>query len=50
MKWCDVIKPISPGGLGMVNLELKNWALLAKWWWRFRVKRDALWRKVVVSK
>ncbi|GJR11518.1 hypothetical protein Tco_0794170 [Tanacetum coccineum] len=23
-----------------------NWALLAKWWWRFRFERDAFWVKV----
>ena len=26
-----------------------NWALLAKWWWRFRCERDAFWVKVIKS-
>lgn len=34
----------------MTNLELKNWAILVKWWWRFGEERDALWNKIVVSK
>lgn len=45
-----MIKPIFVGGLGLASLELRIWACLAKWWWRFGAKRDALWRKVVVSK
>lgn len=31
LKWDDVIKPRKDGGLGLGNLENKNWALLAKW-------------------
>ncbi|GJV17568.1 RNA-directed DNA polymerase, eukaryota, reverse transcriptase zinc-binding domain protein [Tanacetum coccineum] len=26
-----------------------NWALLSKWWWRFRVENEALWVKVIKS-
>lgn len=37
------------GGLNVGSLRGKNWALLGKWWWRFRVEVDALWVKVVKS-
>lgn len=50
MKWEDEIKPKSLGGLGFGSLVHKKLALLAKWWWRFGVKKEALWRKVSVSK
>lgn len=50
MRWCDDIKLLSARGLGLVGLELQNWTLLTKRWWRFKEKKDALWRKVVVSK
>ncbi|GKC13209.1 hypothetical protein Tco_1009991 [Tanacetum coccineum] len=31
------------------SLKAMNWALLAKWWWRFRFERDAFWVKVIKS-
>lgn len=34
----------------MVNLEIKNRALLAKWCWRFAVEKEVLWRKVILAK
>lgn len=34
LKWDSVTKPRPIGGLGIGNLELKNWILLSKWWWR----------------
>lgn len=27
-----------------------NEALLAEWWWRFGVERNALWRRIICSK
>lgn len=50
MKQSDVIKPKDDEGLALGSLELKNWALLAKWFWRFRKEKEALWRKVIVAK
>ena len=50
MKWKDVIKLKFLGGLGFGSLEHKNWALLAKLWWRFGEEKDALWRRIIVSK
>ena len=49
IKWSEVIKPKSNGGLGIGSLENKNLALLAKWWWRFREEKEALWRKLITS-
>lgn len=36
--------------MGLGGLQLKNWALLAKWWWRFGEEKGALWKKVIESK
>lgn len=33
-----------------MKLDLKNEALLSKWWWRFGVEKDLLWRVVLESK
>ncbi|XVF41900.1 hypothetical protein PTKIN_Ptkin01aG0317600 [Pterospermum kingtungense] len=38
------------GGLGIVDLNLKNHALLSKWIWRFADEKDALWRKLIIQK
>lgn len=35
MKWKEVVKAKTSGGLGLGCSSLKNKALLAKWWWRF---------------
>ncbi|TYJ12132.1 hypothetical protein E1A91_A11G327600v1, partial [Gossypium mustelinum] len=48
--WKVVCKPKSKGRAGVVNLRIKNKALLAKWSWRFAVEKDALWRKVITAK
>ena len=38
MNWKEVIKPKFARGLGSGNLELINWALLARWWWMGKKK------------
>ncbi|MFQ6646651.1 hypothetical protein Gotur_019581 [Gossypium turneri] len=38
------------GGASVVNLKVKNRALMAKWRWRFAMEKNALWRKVIKSK
>ncbi|KAA3472507.1 reverse transcriptase [Gossypium australe] len=38
------------GGVGVVNLKIKNRALMAKWSWRFTTEKNALWRKVIQVK
>ena len=40
----------SSGGFGPGNLELKNWSLLVKWWWRYGEEKESLWRRKIVSK
>lgn len=48
--WDLVCKPKQLGGLGIVDLRLKNKALLAKWLWRFVEDKDALWRCIISEK
>ncbi|MBA0764641.1 hypothetical protein Gotri_013968, partial [Gossypium trilobum] len=48
--WNIVCKPKVKGGAGVVNLGVKNKALLAKWSWRFAFEKEALWRKVILVK
>ncbi|XWS09878.1 hypothetical protein CRYUN_Cryun39dG0027400 [Craigia yunnanensis] len=38
------------GGLRIVELKLKNRALLNKWIWRYGEKLDVLWRLIITSK
>ena len=38
------------GGLGIKKLALLNRALLSKWNWRFVIKDERLWKKVIIIK
>ncbi|GJU24505.1 putative RNA-directed DNA polymerase, eukaryota, reverse transcriptase zinc-binding domain protein [Tanacetum coccineum] len=52
MVWVKSEKAFSSygvGGLNIGSLKAMNWALLSKWWWRFRVENEALWVKVIKS-
>ncbi|GJV81758.1 hypothetical protein Tco_1517628 [Tanacetum coccineum] len=49
VKWENVIASYGFGGLNIGSLSVKNKALLSKWWWRFNVEKDAMWRRVVYS-
>ncbi|GJU75839.1 hypothetical protein Tco_1272909 [Tanacetum coccineum] len=49
VKWENVIASYGFGGLNIGSLSVKNKALLSKWWWRFNVDKDAMWRRVICS-
>lgn len=48
--WDKVCMPIANGGLGIRKLTTFNKALLGKWLWRFGIKENRLWRRVVALK
>ncbi|XVF82053.1 hypothetical protein PTKIN_Ptkin16aG0012400 [Pterospermum kingtungense] len=48
--WESICLPKKVGGLGFVDLRLKNRTLLNKWIWRFGIEKEALWRKVIIDK
>ncbi|KAJ0936462.1 putative RNA-directed DNA polymerase [Helianthus annuus] len=45
--WDTVTKSKENGGLGVSRLKDVNFAILAKWAWRFQIQKDSVWRKVV---
>ncbi|KAJ0910951.1 putative RNA-directed DNA polymerase [Helianthus annuus] len=45
--WDTVTNSKENGGLGISRLKDVNFALLAKWAWRFKTQKDCVWRKVV---
>ncbi|KAA3462827.1 putative Transposon TX1 [Gossypium australe] len=49
VSWKQICSPKEKGGAGVVNLEIKNKALLAKWRWRLEVDKKALWSKVILD-
>lgn len=50
MKWEDICKPKTLGGLGLKDWSLFNKALLGKWKWRFLVEDGSLWKQVLKVK
>lgn len=50
VKWADVCRPKSYGGLGIGSLQAKNSSLLAKWLWRFSNEMGNLWHSIIHSK
>jgi hypothetical protein len=44
-----VCKPRQKGGLGIKNLQLFNYCLLCKWWWKLGTE-DGLWQRLVKAK
>ncbi|KAI3815120.1 hypothetical protein L1987_14776 [Smallanthus sonchifolius] len=49
VSWDKVTSSVESGGLGLGSLRDANSALLAKWWWRFKVEHNRLWRNVIWS-
>lgn len=49
IKWSKVLKDYDWGGLNVGSLKASNWALIAKWWWRFRREENSLWVRVIKS-
>ncbi|KAJ0567858.1 putative RNA-directed DNA polymerase [Helianthus annuus] len=49
VKWEKVVALKDFGGLGIGNLKDMNLALLAKWWWRYRMEPENLWSRVIGS-
>lgn len=44
----SVCTPRSLGGLGIIDLELQNTALLLRWWWRPNTDRGAIWSEFII--
>lgn len=49
VSWESVCNYIDFGGLGVIDLGLKNRMLLNKWLWRYANELDNTWRKIVVE-
>lgn len=47
INWPTVCLPKQFGGMGVLNLELQNTALLLRWWWRLYTQRESLWYLIV---
>ncbi|GKV34792.1 hypothetical protein SLEP1_g43134 [Rubroshorea leprosula] len=50
VKWEYICLSKNKGGLGVLDLCRKNWALLGKWWFRLGDGVEGLWKKVVREK
>ncbi|XP_028081075.1 uncharacterized protein LOC114282560 [Camellia sinensis] len=50
VKWKEITKSKSQGGLGLRDLGEVKECLLLKWWWRYGNEDIALWKTVVCSR
>ncbi|GKV24765.1 hypothetical protein SLEP1_g34334 [Rubroshorea leprosula] len=50
VKWEAICWSKEKGGLGVLDLRRRNWALLGKWWYRLGDGREGLWKRVVKEK
>ncbi|KAK5793722.1 hypothetical protein PVK06_034876 [Gossypium arboreum] len=50
VSWKQICSPKEKGRVGVVNLAIKNKALLAKRRWRLVLDKKALWSKVILAK
>ena len=49
VKWEMVQQRKERGGQGVGDIEVKNAALLLKWWLRFATEDDQMWKRVIKS-
>lgn len=50
MSWKTVTLSKEQGGLGIRRVRDINDFMLAKWWWRYGVEDNSLWKKIIISK
>ncbi|XP_028072978.1 uncharacterized protein LOC114275182 [Camellia sinensis] len=50
VQWVVVTKNKKLGGLGVRRIKNLNQCLLLKWWWRFGVENQSLWKEVICAK
>lgn len=50
ISWSSVIIHKDFGGMGILDLEQMNIALLSKWVWRFFSEDDTIWKKLIMFK
>lgn len=50
IKWKEITMDKQKGGLGIRDIGLTNQCMLFKWWWRFALENDALWKALVCCK
>ena len=50
VRWDFITRPKEFGGLGILDIEIQNKALLAKWLWRLHDETEALWVKIIRQK
>lgn len=50
VKWKEVQLNKNQGGLGIRDIRLTNECLLLKWWWRYALEDEALWKSVICAK
>ncbi|GKV47185.1 hypothetical protein SLEP1_g54104 [Rubroshorea leprosula] len=50
VSWEVVCRSKEKGGLGVMDLRRRNWALLGKWWFKLGEGGESLWKRVVWDK
>ncbi|XP_024961356.1 uncharacterized protein LOC112501856 [Cynara cardunculus var. scolymus] len=49
ISWSTTLADKDAGGLGISSLRALNLALLARWWWRFKLEHNHIWRLVIIA-
>ena len=47
--WDKVLNSKEKGGLAIGSLKAQNLVPLAKWWWRFKLEDNCLWKQVIIA-